>query len=143
MRVLIAVDGSEHSNRAVDYVALHWLPADPTPCILLCYADPDPAPLAPTCGDDEDDAELARYHTGNADTALRYGHAVFESVGLEPVEHRLVGPPAAGILMLARQSGADVIVLGAHGSAAHSPRPLGTVAERVLAESAVPVLVVP
>ena len=143
MKVVIAVDGSEHSNRAVDYVALHWLPADPSPRIVLCYADPEPVPLAPAHGGDEDDAELASYHAGNADIALRYGNAVFASVGLETVEHRLVGPPVAGILSLARQSGADVIVLGAHGSASHSPRSLGTVVENVLAESTVPVLVVP
>ena len=138
MKVLLAVDGSEHSNRAVDYVALHWLPADTELGIVLCHADPEPLEPAQA-----DDADLAHYHAGNTDIALRYGRAVFASVGLAPLECRVVGAPAAAILRSAVESGADVIVLGAHGSAPRRHRRLGAVVQEVLAESAIPVLVVP
>lgn len=141
MKVLLAVDGSEHSNRAVDYVALHWLPADTALGIVLCHADPEPQPLEPPETDDA--ADLACYHAGNTDIALRYGRAVFASVGLPLQECRVVGAPAAGILRSAMESGADVIVLGAHGSAPRRNRRLGAVVQEVLAESEIPVLVVP
>ncbi|MCQ4166625.1 universal stress protein [Tahibacter harae] len=141
MKVLLAVDGSEHSNRAVDYVALHWLPADTALGIVLCHADPEPQPLAPP--EVEDAADLAGYHAGNTAIALRYGRAVFASVGLSPLECCVIGAPAAGILRSAVENGADVIVLGAHGSAPRRHRRLGAVVQEVLAESDIPVLVVP
>lgn len=142
MKLLVAVDGSEHSNRAVDYVALHWLPADPALGIVLCHADPEPAPLAPA-DTDEDGDDLDRYHAGNAETALRYARAVFASIGLAAAECTVIGPPAAGILRIAMQTAADVIVLGARGSGPWRDRALGAVVEKVLADGQVPVLVVP
>lgn len=142
MKVLLAVDGSEHSNRAVDYVALHWLPTDTALGVVLCHIDPEPQPLIPPAGDD-DDVDLARYHAGNADIALRYGRAVFASVDLAPRECRVIGAPATGILRSAVENGADVIVLGAQGSAPRAHRKLGAVVQEVLAASEIPVLVVP
>jgi len=91
MKLLVAIDASESSERLLDYVALHWLPRDPTLALVLYHARG-----AATQSDDGD--------------PLRYARA-------------------------------DAIVLGARDRAAS--RPLGAVATRVLAESLMPVLVVP
>jgi nucleotide-binding universal stress UspA family protein len=61
--------------------------------------------------------------------------------GLEVVRHLATDDqPAEGILTLARDVGADLIVLAAHG-AGGAPWPYGAVAQRLLVASPVPVLV--
>jgi len=68
------------------------------------------------------------------------------SAGKPPValELRLIedAGAAAGILQTARDEGADLIVIGSHGHGALRKIMLGSVTTRVLAEAAVPVLVV-
>jgi uncharacterized protein (TIGR02284 family) len=60
-----------------------------------------------------------------------------------PIEPLLVeGVPAAAILETARQCTADVIVLGTHGKTDERRRPMGSVAEKVIAQAPCPVIVV-
>ncbi|WP_386067095.1 universal stress protein [Tahibacter sp. UC22_41] len=122
MKLLVAIDASESGERLLDYVALHWLPRDPSLAIVLYHARGVAA------------------ETGDGDP-LRYARAVCTSVGLPWVEHTTNEAPAAGILRVAAEIGADAIVLGARDRAVS--RPLGAVATQVLAASDTPVLVVP
>jgi nucleotide-binding universal stress UspA family protein len=50
--------------------------------------------------------------------------------------------PAIGIVQTAKTEGADLIVLGSHGRSGIARLMLGSVANKVVAESPVPVLVV-
>lgn len=143
MRVLIPIDNSDHSNRVVDYVALHWLPADPALGVVLCYTESALARLGPTSSDDFMETESVCGLRSRADAALHYGRTVFASVGLEPLECAPRTPTVAGVLNLAQESGAHVIVLGTHGSDPHSLKATGALVEQMLAHSNVPVLIVP
>jgi len=59
------------------------------------------------------------------------------------VEHRLLeGEPAWQILRLARETGCDLIVMGTHGRRGLRRLLMGSVAEKVVRESDVPVLLV-
>lgn len=49
--------------------------------------------------------------------------------------------PAAGIVQSAREVGADLIVLGSHGRSGIARLMLGSVADRVVHESTIPVLI--
>ena len=53
------------------------------------------------------------------------------------------GKPAAEILRIARERGADLIVMGSHGSTGFRKLFFGSTTERVLRETTVPVLVTP
>ena len=53
------------------------------------------------------------------------------------------GPARTGILDVAREIGADLIVMGTHGRSGFQHALLGSVAERVVHHSPCPVLVVP
>ena len=53
------------------------------------------------------------------------------------------GPPAVRILEVARDQQADLIVVGSHGGGALAHLLMGSVSERLLRESTLPVLVVP
>ena len=121
MKLLVAIDASESSERLLDYVALHWLPRDPGLALVLYHAG-------------------GAISSGDADP-LRYARAVCASVDLPHLEHTTAEAPAAGILRVAAEIAADAIVLGARDRAAS--RPLGSVALQVLAASPIPVLVVP
>ncbi len=57
--------------------------------------------------------------------------------------HVLRGSPATEVLRLAREIGADLIVVGRHGPGGAKAERLGTIAHRVLLQSPVSVLVVP
>ena len=54
----------------------------------------------------------------------------------------LDGPPVDSIVVYARESGADLVIVGSHGRSGLSRLVLGSVAEGVVRSSPVPVLVV-
>ena len=74
------------------------------------------------------------------DTALR---SVRQQAGDLPVETELVeGSPVDDIVGYARDCGCDLVVMGTHGRAGVDRLLLGSVAERVVRRSPVPVLTV-
>lgn len=139
MKLLIAVDGSEYSDRAVDYVLGHWQRLDPDAGIVLCHGDP---PLPPHIGNALGAAAVHEYHEDNAAKALQSARAKFTAAGA-PVElHTAVGDPAEVVLAAVRKVGADLVVMGSHGRGGLRKLLLGSVVTKVLASSPVPVLVV-
>ena len=73
-------------------------------------------------------------------------HYRMEAAGIEGVQisHYVgSGSPAAAILARAEESHADLIVMGAHGRTGIGEKLIGTVADRVLRHTTVPVLLYP
>jgi nucleotide-binding universal stress UspA family protein len=68
-----------------------------------------------------------------------------EELGIEASNHHYVttGSPAKGLLDRALEIGADLIVVGAHSRNSIGERVIGTVADRVLRNSDLPVLLLP
>lgn len=67
-----------------------------------------------------------------------------DATALAMCEHDLaVGRPATEILRVARERSCDLIVMSTHGARGRRPFSLGSVTERVLRDTAVPVLVTP
>ena len=65
------------------------------------------------------------------------------SDGLDAEALLVQGPTTATILDEARRLNADIIVMGSHGHSALYKAFVGSVCEQVLAESTIPILVVP
>ncbi|HLI82215.1 MAG TPA: universal stress protein [Candidatus Binataceae bacterium] len=76
------------------------------------------------------------------DARLRLEHLATESHALSYEIQVLTGDPAASIIAAARENGADLIVMATHGRTGLSHFILGSVAERVVRESTVPVITV-
>lgn len=133
MRILIATDGSEHSERAVRLVAGMSWPAGTTFRIVSAVDDPvagfDVAP------DDLIRAEMKRRLDGVVAAAARHlpGDRVERAV--------LRGRAAPAILEDAAGYGADVIVVGHRGQSQVAALLLGSVATEVVEKATVPVLV--
>jgi nucleotide-binding universal stress UspA family protein len=77
---------------------------------------------------------------GEGEAALDGAEAAVEGV---PTEHRMLeGGPAREIVAYAERSGADLVLMGTHGRGGINRILLGSVAERVVRSSPVPVLTV-
>ena len=87
--------------------------------------------------------ELSAKIAAASQTALRAYLAQVASAGVTLKAHVHQTEPAASILEVASEVDADLIVMGTHGRSGMSRALLGSVAEKILRSSPVPVLIVP
>ena len=135
MNILIALDGSECSKAAVDFVLSRpWRPDDTF--VIVHVVEPMPADMGinyvPTCTSVCDNAifEAAKSLTDDAKARLTEGLPGHE-VRCEVVSGMIKGE----IIDLARTWPADLIVMGSHGRKGVSRLFLGSVAEEVLKDA--------
>lgn len=136
--MLCPVDFSEPSRTALAYasaIAEHL----GTPLDVLAVDDPLLAEVASSTGGvslaEETERELRRF----------CGQVHREAPHAAAIRSFLVrtGTPAVEILRAARETGADLIVMGSHGRSGLGRLFFGSTTERVLRETPVPVLVTP
>ncbi|ABM35714.1 universal stress protein [Polaromonas naphthalenivorans] len=140
LKILIAVDGSEHADRAIEAVAAMARSSLELEATLLCVS---PEPLfygsytAATIQKIEDEQIVQQ----NAILAKAMEHA--RVAGLKVVAPaRAYGVIANEIVRIAKDRQVDQIALGTRGMGAVGNMLLGSVAQRVLHQSPVPVLLV-
>lgn len=138
MNILLAVDGSEVSLRAVDSLARHvqWFRESPTIHLLHVHL---PIPIGFPLHQLGHDA-VDRYYREEGEAILAPARERLEKAGLATVSHVHVGHPAETVVKLATELPCELICLGTHGRGALGVVLLGSVAGRVLQMSAVPVL---
>jgi nucleotide-binding universal stress UspA family protein len=138
MKILLAVDGSEISLRAVRSLVDHvrWF-ADKPEVHLLNVQPPIPVGLATQhVGHDA----LERYYREEGESMLASAQQLLDASSLPHTLHIHVGEPAATIVKLAGELACDLICMGSHGHGALQNAILGSVATRVLHLSQIPVL---
>jgi nucleotide-binding universal stress UspA family protein len=130
--VLIAYDGSEPSRRALDRVRT-FMPNASVALVSVAapvYRDPTLSKFAA-----EDDERRRQ-------AALAEAKALLAESGIEARGAAPVGDAAAEIVRVAKESGADLVVLGARGLNPLKRLILGSVSTKVLHEAPCDVLVV-
>ena len=139
MKILVAVDGSDISLRAVKFViSLNKKLAKPAKVTLLSV---DP-PLFPGV-ETRIGAEAARHqHDETLDYMLKSARRSLARAKLECDEQALVGEIAETILKVAKKQRVDLIVLGSHGRGAVKGILLGSVSSKVIAQTGIPVTIV-
>jgi nucleotide-binding universal stress UspA family protein len=140
-RILLAVDGSAPSLRALQHVlAMRSAFRDPADVDLhllnVQYQVPGDVASFVT------KEALQAYRAEQADQALAGARAALREAGLPFKEHQRVGSPGATIAEVARAEQCDLVVLGTRGQGMASSALLGSVAQSALEHSAVPVLLV-
>jgi nucleotide-binding universal stress UspA family protein len=136
MKILLPVDGSAHSTKAVRYLARHWpRRAD----VTLVNVD---LPLTESITRWLDAQTIAGFHADNSKAALKQARQVLKRSGHAFKERLLVGDPAIETVRLAQKGHYDLIIMGSHGRGAVKSLFLGSVVTKVLSTSRVPVLVV-
>jgi YjbE family integral membrane protein len=140
-RILLAVDGSEPSNRAVQHVlAMRNQFSDPgaVEINLLNVQNPVPADVSSFVAKDT----LQDYHRERADEAMASAREALRKAGLAFKDIQRVGSPGPTIAEVAQAEQCDLIVMGTRGQGKAGSALLGSVAQGTLEHSTVPVLLV-
>jgi len=138
MKILLAVDGSDYTRRALDYIASHdWLRGGNALSVFAVVL-PVPHRAAALAG-----PNLTRaYYQDDAELALRPVREALAADGTLAHYAWEIGHPGEAIANKATREGFDLVVMGSHGHGALANVVLGSVATQVLAKCKVPVLLI-
>ena len=138
MKVLLAVDGSDYTRRALDYLASHaWLRSG-NPLTAFTVVLPVPhraAAFVPS-------QVVQNYYRDDAEQVLRPVRERLAGADAEVDSDYAVGRRAEAIAHKATSGGYELVVMGSHGHGALDNVVLGSVATRVLALCSTPVLLI-
>jgi len=139
--VLLAVDGSENSARAVRYVV--GVREDlRNPEALDLHLLNVQRPVSGEISRFVPGENLKAYHLEGSEAALAPARALLDAAGLKFQEHRRVGDPAQTIAQMAKEIGCDLVVMGTRGLGGVAAGLIGSVAQATVAQCSVPVLLV-
>jgi len=139
MKILVAVDGSSYTKRMLAYLAAHdeWL-GDTHQYTVLHVVPAIPPRAAAVL----DKATLKSYYDDEAEKVLKTLRTFFNKQRLHADFVAKVGPAADVIAAQADKGKFDLLIMGSHGHNTLTNLVLGSVATRVMAHCAVPVLLV-
>ncbi len=139
MKILFAADGSKHTKKALAFLVNHdELAGEEGDVVVLNVQAPVPGRVKTMLGS----ANIAAWHAEESQKVL------------EPIErflkrHKIafrmlavVGTPSDEIVRAAKREKAHMIVMGTHGQGLLSRALMGSVAQRVIADCDIPVLLV-
>ncbi len=139
MKMLLAADGSAHTKKALAWlVSNHEFGADDE--LLVLTVQPKlPAAVATSVGA----AAVREYHETEAAKILK---PIDKFLGKHALKYRtswVAGVPAEEILRAVKRDKVHQVVMGTHGRGLLGTAVMGSVAQRVVSHSPVPVLLVP
>jgi len=141
LKLLVPVDGSESSSRAVDHMIkkLSWFKVE-AEIHLVNVQHPIPYGnrVSSVIGHDK----IAQFHQQEGMAALKKAMKKLDAAKLKYHYHIGVGEAAEVICQYAKKKGCDQIVMGTRGLGSVSNVVLGSVATKVIHLSPVPVLLV-
>lgn len=139
MKLLLAVDGSEFTERMLTWLADHQKPLVDGAEIEALTVVPA-LPVHITRHLDRQTEE--EYYRDRADDVLKPVAEFGRSRGWRMTTRSAVGRPSQTIAHVATASGSDLIVIGSHGHGPLGSVVLGSVAQGVLGSCKVPTLIV-
>ena len=138
MKILFGTDGSKAALAALQTLVARYAWFAAIPNLTLVHVHP-PVPYgmaARWVGKDT----VAQYCAEESAKALAPATALLDAAGIAHDTVARVGEPAHEIVQWARDRGYDCIALGTHGHTALGTLVLGSIAQKVIASSAIPVL---
>ncbi len=140
MKILLPTDGSEVSIAALKSLLprLHWFAQTPELAVIHVHPALPYARAVAWAGKDA----VHRYYEEESGAVLAAAAAALAPAGVPFEQAMRVGDPAHEIVRYAGEWGADLIAIGTKGHGAIAAVLLGSVAQKVIATSPVPVLLV-
>lgn len=140
MKILLPVDGSPCSLRAVDQLITHVACLREVPEIHLLHVHL-PIPIGRVQAHVGKET-LHAYYLEESQEHLLSAQRKLDAAGRYHTTHIHVGQPADVIAKMASELGCDLIVMGTHGRSPLGGLVMGSVATRVLHQAICPVLLV-
>lgn len=140
MKILLAVDGSEYSRRAADYVAQHASALKEAPEIHLLHVHP-PLPY-PGAVNVIGKAAVESYQRDESVQALAVTEKELAKSKIKAKASWTVGDVVEEVGRYVERNAIDLIVVGSHGRSAMTTLALGSVTLKLLASLKTPILVV-
>jgi nucleotide-binding universal stress UspA family protein len=140
MKILLAVDGSEYSQRAATFLAKNVSALAQKPEIHCLHVHaPIPYPgAAKAVGK----GTIEKYQREESEAAIAGAKKELEAAKLAPRCSWIVGDVLEDIASYVKKNKIDLIVLGSHGRGSLAALTLGSVAMKVLASIKTPALIV-
>jgi nucleotide-binding universal stress UspA family protein len=137
MRILIAVDGSKPSLKAVQLLLDHcdWYRENPQVELVTVHLPVPHVARLPK-------AQLERYYAEEGQQMLAAAKKKLDAAGIAYKAHVLVGPVAEAIVRHAKDKRCDLIYIGTRGMSELGKALVGSTATKVLHISDTPVLLV-
>ena len=131
MKILLAVDGSTHSNKATETLIKHAALYKDKPEVILLYVHL-PVPKLHGMSKVVSREMIDRYYREESEEALATSKSLLEKAGVASHVQMLVGPVAETIFKQAEVHGCDLIYMGTRGMGALKNVLLGSNAVKVL-----------
>jgi nucleotide-binding universal stress UspA family protein len=138
MKILIAADGSPYTRAAARYVAEHSGMLREAPEVRLIHVHAA-LPITRSIGK----KVIEDYYREESQVALSVAGDVLEKAGVKFSSTWVTGDAAERIAHYAKTEGMDLIVTGTRGHGALAGIALGSVTNKLIALTKVPVLVIP
>jgi nucleotide-binding universal stress UspA family protein len=141
MKILVAVDGSKPSLKAVQLLIDHcdWYRSPPQVELVTVHL---PVPKLPRMGAAVGKQQIEKYYREEGESMLASARKQLDAARVPYEAHVLVGPVADAIVKHANDKRCDLIYIGTHGRSALGKALIGSTATKVLHISDVPVLLV-
>ena len=140
MNILLAADGSEYSRKAARSLARLLSEGRNAQVHVLHVHAPLPYPgAAAQIGK----AALERYQEEECTKALRVAEEELDRAGVKYKSHWTVGDVVHALRDFSKKNAIDVIVMGTRGHTGVAGMAMGSVTQKVIANSDVPVMLVP
>jgi nucleotide-binding universal stress UspA family protein len=141
MKVLVSIDGSKHSAKAIDYLINHadMFEGKGSGLVVLHV---QPAVIPPEVTQYIPKKSIADWYADQSKAAVKAATAKLDKAKVAYKLVQKVGHVSDTILAEAKTSKADMIVMGSHGRSSLMGLIMGSVTSQVLAQSKQPVLIV-
>jgi nucleotide-binding universal stress UspA family protein len=141
MKILVAVDGSKQSLKAVQLLVEHcdWYRSQPEVELVTVHL---PVPKLPRMGIAVGKDQIEKYYREEGEANLASARKMLDAARIPYQAHVLVGAVAEAIVKHANDKRCDLIYIGTHGRTALGKALIGSTATKVLHISDTPVLLV-
>jgi len=139
MKIVLAADGSSYTKKALAFLLTHDEIAGADGEVVVVNVQPAVPPRVKSM---VGSAAVADYHREESEKVLKPIIRFLERHDLRFTTRSAVGRPGVEIAKAARKEKAHLIVMGTHGHGVLGRALLGSVAQNVLTECDIPVLLV-
>lgn len=139
MKILFPADGSKYTKKALGFLVTHENFCGLEDELIVLNVQP---PMPPRVKALVGSSAVRQYHEEEARRILNPIEKFLKRHQIQHTERWVVGVPAQEILKVSSRDGIHMILMGTHGHGLIGRAIMGSVAQRVITESQIPVLLV-